>query len=275
MIDSHHSILAALFLCVAFTLPAHVPDCYDAEAEGRSRGTLKIAVMTDVHYLSPLLADEGEALVAFEKATGRKTTELHAVLNNVIDSLKEEDPDILLVTGDLTNHGERQSHLDFITLLRPLEKAGIRIFVIPGNHDIHIPDARRYKGSESIPVESVSADEFARLYGSFGYEDALRRDTTSLSYLAMINERTWLLCIDSNRYDEHTTTSVSAGRIRQQTMEWALNILHEAKDKGITVLGMMHHGLVEHMPYQEAFFPITWWRIGSSRLISWPTPDLT
>ena len=252
---SHHSILAALFLCVAFTLSAQVPGGYYADAEGKSGAALKIAVMTDVHYLSPLLAEEGGALFAFEKATGRKTTELHAVLNKVIASLKEEAPDILLVTGDLTNHGERQSHLDFITLLCSLEKAGTRIFVIPGNHDVHIPDARSHKGSESTPVAGVSGDEFARLYGSFGYEEALRRDDASLSYLAKINEHTWLLCIDSNRYDEHTTSSVTAGRIRRQTMEWALNILHEAKEKGISVLGMMHHGAVEHMPYQDAFFP--------------------
>jgi len=251
---SRRSVPAVLCFCIAFTLAARLP-VHSADARGKSAAALKIAVMTDVHYLSPLMAGEGEALAAFENATGRKTTELHAVFNIVIDSLMEEAPDILLVTGDITNHGERQSHLDFIALLRPLQKAGTRIFVIPGNHDVHIPDARMYKGSESIPVESVSAEEFASLYGSFGYEKALRRDETSLSYLAMIDERTWLLCIDSNRYNEQTTTSVTAGRIRPQTLEWALNILHEAKEKGITVLGMMHHGLVEHMPYQDAFFP--------------------
>lgn len=252
---SRRFVLAALCLCVAFTLSARLPVRHSADAGGKSAAALKIAVMTDVHYLSPLLAGEGDALAAFEKATGRKTTELHAVLNKVIDSLMEEAPDILLVTGDLTNHGERQSHLDFIALLRPLQKAGTRIFVIPGNHDVNIPDARMYKGSESTPVESVSADEFARLYGSFGYEKALQRDETSLSYLTMIDERTWLLCIDSNRYNEQTITSVTAGRIGPQTLEWARHILHVAKEKGITVLGMMHHGLVEHMPYQDAFFP--------------------
>ena len=38
-------------------------------------------------------------------------------------------------------------------------------------------------------------------------------------------------------------------------MEWAFSVLREAEAKGIIVLGMMHHGLVEHMPYQSAFFP--------------------
>src|SRR5690606_5952341 len=117
---------------------------------------------------------------------------------------------------------------------------------IPGNHDVNIPNARSYLGAQASPVESVSADEFARMYGSFGYDEALRRDISSLSYLAEINEKTWMLCIDSNRHDENTTTSINAGRIRPETMKWALHILQEAKEKGIVVLGMMHHGLVEH-----------------------------
>ncbi len=38
-------------------------------------------------------------------------------------------------------------------------------------------------------------------------------------------------------------------------MNWALEILREANAKNITVLGMMHHGTIEHMPYQATFFP--------------------
>ncbi len=38
-------------------------------------------------------------------------------------------------------------------------------------------------------------------------------------------------------------------------MEWALDLLQEAQEKNIRVLGMMHHGLVEHMPFQNSFFP--------------------
>ena len=218
-------------------------------------GTLKIAVLTDVHYLSPQLAGPGKALSNYEEATGRKTAEQHGVLHKVLADLGKEAPHILLVTGDLTNHGERQSHLDLIELLRPLQKAGTRIFVIPGNHDVNVPDAKSYRGDASGPVEGITADEFTRFYGEFGYDKALRRDSTSLSYLAEVDNETWLLAIDSNRYQEYQTTSISAGRILPETLKWALHILREANEKGITVLGMMHHGLVEHMPNQETFFP--------------------
>lgn len=231
--------------------------------------TRKIAVITDVHYLAPQLVEEGVALSAFEDATGRKTGELHEVLQEVLSNLERESPHILLVTGDLTNHGERLSHLGFIELFRPLKKAGTRIFVIPGNHDVNVPDARAYKRDTQWPVEGISSDEFARLYGAYGYDEALRRDSASLSYLSEIDENTWLLAIDSNRHQEYQTSSLSAGRILPETLEWALQILREAKEKEITVLGMMHHGLVEHMPHQETFFPdyiVDEWKMLAGRL---------
>jgi hypothetical protein len=73
--------------------------------------------------------------------------------------------------------------------------------------------------------------------------------------LAEIDQDTWLLAIDTNRYDEYDSGYISAGRIRQGTMQWILNILTEADNKGIRILGMMHHGLIEHMSLQSTFFP--------------------
>jgi len=257
-----------LFLFRSVSCDIHAAQLYPEDHSGVTT-SLKIAVITDVHYIAPQLAEQGKALTSFEEATGRKTDELHKVLHKVLADLNRETPHMLLITGDLTNHGERQSHLGFIELLRPLQKAGTRIFVIPGNHDVNIPDARAYKGDTSSPVEGIIPGEFTRFYGEFGYDKALRRDSASLSYLAEIDEKTWLLGIDSNRYQEYQTTSVSAGRILPETLEWALQILHEAKEKGITVLGMMHHGLVEHMPNQETFFPdylVDDWKVMAGRL---------
>lgn len=231
--------------------------------------TLKIALITDVHYLSPQLIKEGDALKAFEAASGRRTRELHEVLDEVLAALGREKPDILLVTGDLSNHGELVSHSGFVEKLRPLQNAGTRIYVIPGNHDILVPDPKAYKGSVSTPVKGVTPDEFARLYGDFGYDEALLRDDASLSYMVEINEKIWLLAIDSNRYNEQHSTSISGGRIRPETLEWALEILRKAREKEVMVLGMMHHGLVEHMPYQEAFFSdylIEDWRQQANKL---------
>lgn len=216
---------------------------------------VRIAILSDIHYLSPEIAQPGTALEKYETATGRIISDLHAVLDKTLAEIEAAETDILLITGDITNHGEKQSHIDFTKKLYPLQQRGMRILVIPGNHDINIPDSRAYIGDAPAPAQSISVKEFPEFYGPFGYNDALKRDTASLSYLAEINENTWLLCFDTNRYAEHKTTSVSGGRILPATMDWALDILRQAKTKNITVLGMMHHGIVEHMPYQATFFP--------------------
>ena len=217
-------------------------------------GSTKIAVLTDIHFLSPELASPGKALSLYETTTGRTIEDLQSVLEVVFADILREEIDILLITGDITNHGEQKSHFDFIEKLKPLKEAGIRIFVTPGNHDINIPDAKRYVGDQVLPVQSVTANEFAELYEAFGYNEAISRDAASLSYLAEISDSTWLMSIDTNRYDEHTTTSITGGRIKPETMNWMLDILEEARQRDIVVLGMMHHGLVEHMPFQNTFF---------------------
>ncbi len=224
------------------------------EIEDNNQQSLKIAVISDTHYLSSKLAKSGEALDNFEAATGRNTKDLHAVLHQVISDLQSYKPDLLLIPGDITNHGERDSHLDFVAMLKPLADNGTRIFVIPGNHDVNVPDSRKYEGNTSSPTSNVSALEFAEIYAHYGYGAAVKRDSESLSYLAKINQTTWLLCLDSNRHKEYTTSSISDGRIHPETMRWALEVLGDAKSNGILVLGMMHHGLIEHMPNQAAFF---------------------
>ena len=217
--------------------------------------SLTIAVITDLHYLSPELAVEGEALSVFERQTGRNVKDLHEVFDKVLDDLISEEVDILLVTGDITNHGERLSHEGFLEKILPLQESGTQVFVIPGNHDINIQDAKAYRGEFATPADNISKEEFAELYKSMGYDDALMRDDASLSYLYEIDEYTWLLAIDTNRYDEYEKGYLSGGRIKQQTMDWMLDILNDADSKGIRVLGMMHHGLLEHLPYQSTLFP--------------------
>lgn len=234
-------IIFLLFLFITYSISAQHP--------------LRIAVISDTHYLSPKLAITGGALQNFELATGRNIKDLHQVLDEVFSDLHTYQPDVLLIAGDITNHGERDSHIDFAAKLKSFIDNGTRIFVVPGNHDVNVPNAVAYIGNKPTPTPTLSADEFQQIYAPYGFANATKRDDASLSYLAELNDSTWLLCIDSNRYKEHTTSTISGGRILPETMQWVLEILQEAKSKDVMVMGMMHHGLVEHMPYQATFMP--------------------
>jgi UDP-2,3-diacylglucosamine pyrophosphatase LpxH len=221
---------------------------------GMSR-PLKLGIISDVHYLSEKLMDGGQATASLSEAAGRDMTEIPAVLNEALAEYLRSDIDILLIAGDITNNGEKQSHMDFTAKLRPLLDKGVRIFVVPGNHDINIPRPAGYRGSETFQVETVSPAEFEKIYEHCGYSSAIRRDTASLSYVAALNDNIWMLALDGCRYREYTVSSISGGKLPTATENWVLNILNEAKKLDITVVAMMHHGLAEHFAGQEQLFP--------------------
>jgi hypothetical protein len=105
------------------------------------------------------------------------------------------------------------------------------------------------------PVPSVTPAEFAAIYAQFGYTEAAYRDANSLSYVVALNSKTWLLAMDGCRYAENDSVSVTGGKFSDQTYQWIKDRLNEAKTKNIKVLGMVHHGLVEHYSGQSLMFP--------------------
>lgn len=215
----------------------------------------KISVISDPHYFSPSLGTNGTAFEAYLASDRKMIAESDAILQSAIEIVKSESPDILLIPGDLTKDGEKVSHEAFASYLSGLESAGIKVYVIPGNHDVNNPHAMSYSGDKATPVETVSADEFADIYSDYGYGEALYRDTNSLSYIAAPSEKLWILAIDSCDYEKNGTDPVTAGSLSDATKTWILDKLAEAKIKGITVIGMMHHNLSEHFTLQADLFP--------------------
>ena len=223
-------------------------------------GQLKIAVVSDIHYLAPSLMTnngaEGEAFQTYLNTDPKLIQFSDPIFRSVMTKLVAERPDILLVPGDLTKDGERTSHEAISSFLTDLSQSGIKIYVIPGNHDINNAKASRYDGDASNPVATIQASEFASIYGNFGYNNALDEDPHSLSYLAQPYKGLWILAIDASRYEEYGPEGdIWAGRIKPETLQWALGKLAQAKLQNITVLGMMHHNLVEHYSGQSQMDP--------------------
>lgn len=215
---------------------------------------LRMAVMSDMHYLSLQLMDDGEAVKRYEQASAKNVRWAARLFTQALDSIVADGADVLLISGDLTKDGERKSHLEVAQRLNELHQRGVRVFVVPGNHDVNVPRPVAFSGMETIPADNISPADFAEIYKHCGYGDALARDTASLSYVARLDDQTWLLCLDSNRYREHTTSTITAGRILPDTERWALSILQKARTQKVRVMAMMHHGLVEHFPMQSLLF---------------------
>jgi len=220
---------------------------------------LKIAIVSDIHYLDPSLlknnAVSGAAFQAYLAADPKLIQFSVPIFEKVISDLRAEKPDILLIPGDLTKDGEKISHEALAKILKNLSEKGIKVFVVPGNHDINNPESLAFDGDGAYPVSSVSSDEFAEIYSDYGYSNALYRDPNSLSYICQPNSNLWILGIDDCKYEENTTSAIVSGRIKTGTMEWVQAKMQEATANNITVLAMMHHGIMEHYYGQNQLDP--------------------
>lgn len=56
-------------------------------------------------------------------------------INALVESLNDRQPDLVVVTGDLTQEGRKK---EFIEARRFLDKLDAETFVIPGNHDVPV-----------------------------------------------------------------------------------------------------------------------------------------
>lgn len=245
-----HSLLcfAALLLLFSVPLPCEAAENTipgNASVNNTKNGntgdpTVTIFIASDLHLLSPSLTDGGEAFTDItERSDGKAVYYSDELLNAFVQEVLAASPDYVLMTGDLTFNGEKQSHLDLAEQLRVLEDNGISCLVIPGNHDLNCRSARKYSGSEMLMTETADPEGFAQIYSDFGYEQAVSRAPDSLSYTYDLADGLRLLCIDVN-------TPEFPGLLTQGTLDWAEMQLKEAEKQNIRVIACSHQNLNAH-----------------------------
>jgi 3',5'-cyclic AMP phosphodiesterase CpdA len=215
------------------------------------------AVLADPHLYDSRLGTTGEAFEMYLAQDRKLLRESEAIADAAVAALLEAKPDFVLVAGDLTKDGCLSSHLKMAAKLRRLERAGIAVYVVPGNHDINNPHAFAYDGPDTFPVQNVSPRQFKGIYARFGYSQACDRDPHSLSYAACPAKDVYLLAIDSCIYGENEELGypVTGGRIRPETLAWIQDKAARAQANGKTVIAFMHHGVLEHYYGQTQLFP--------------------
>ena len=223
-----------------------------------SAGT-KICSASDLHLMDPsLLINDGVAFQTYLASDRKLIKESDAIMQELKNRINEEKPDIFLVTGDLTKDGEKISHQRMAHYLDSIEMNGVtKVYVIPGNHDVNNVSACSYNGSTTTKVDTISPSDFKSIYNNFGYGEAVKTDSVSLSYLAKPKSKLWILGIDVCEYDSNMVAGypITEGKFKPLTYKWVLDRLKEAKDSSAVVVGMMHHGLTEHYTGQSVAFP--------------------
>jgi 3',5'-cyclic AMP phosphodiesterase CpdA len=108
--------------------------------------SIRVGQMTDIHV--PDFSDLRAVDFVGKRATGwvnftRKRAEEYDqnIVRAGVTRFVEERPDLVVITGDLTNLALPSEFRASLHLLEPLREAGIRTVVFPGNHDYYVPSA--------------------------------------------------------------------------------------------------------------------------------------
>lgn len=206
----------------------------------RSRGEeITIVHATDPHYLSPKLTDYGDHFMSIVKNADGKVTHLTPYLTEAfVRDMLQLRPDAVVISGDLTLNGAEESHRDFAKALEKLADAGIKVFVIPGNHDTD-GTAYIFRDGKVYEKNSIENEDFPIIYSKLGYANAVSRDEYSLSYLGAISDSLWILMVDVNANDTFCT-------VRKETLQWIEENLKKARSEGIKVISSTHQPMSVH-----------------------------
>ncbi len=215
--------------------------------------TTKFMVISDIHYFDPSLFTMplNAYLQGYIAADRKLLAESSTILQNMLTSVKAEKPDFLLITGDLTKDGEKFDHQALAALFKTVSDQGIKVLVIPGNHDINNPASYSYLQSAQTKVDNISPTDFASIYANCGYGNAVERDPNSLSYVSEPVSGVWVMGIDACQYNP---SGIIAGSISASTLSWIKSVVDKSKLQKKILLSMMHHGLIEHFAGESTLF---------------------
>ncbi len=222
------AILIVTSLTVGFT-------AFAAEDE------MKFAVASDLHYNIPQeeleTVIEGEEIYWYANRRAAMEDESGLIIDEFLRQCAEDDEcEFVLIPGDLVDNG-KSIHEEHIAVGEKFAKfeaeTGKPIYVVPGNHDY------------GVDCET-NLDDFIRVYGDYGYNDALATLEGTFSYTADLNEKYRLIALDSNDPSKSTEDGMTTEKI-----QWVHEQADKAKADGKYPILMMHHNLLDHLPVQR------------------------
>ena len=218
---------------------------------------VSFAVMSDMHFYDTSLGTTGKAFQDNMNSDRKLLLQSKELLTKAIDDIIASNVKFVLVSGDVTKDGERVDHEQVAMQLQRLVDKGIKVCIVPGNHDVNNPGAVRYVGDSSERVDNITEADFAEIYKNCGYGDAIMRDASSLGYVTEPVDGLWVVALDSCESENNTPDKeeIWAGELDQTQIDWTQSVLAQAKEQGKAVILLEHHGVVEHWEGQSRLHP--------------------
>lgn len=220
-------------------------------AYAQGSDTHKIIIASDTHFISPSLTDHGEYFMNMViGGDGKLVMYCDELMDAFIEQVIAAKPDCLVLSGDVTFNGARQSHIDLAKKLRLVYDTGIPVYIMPGNHDIDYGAAASFHGNEYTLVDSVTQKEFEAIHRDFGFAQAVSRDPYSLSYMVDPIPGVRILMLDTN-------VPSATGTVTGSTFVWLEEALARAQADGVKVIAVTHQNLYAHSSLLSNGFVIT------------------
>ncbi len=229
----------------------------------------KFYLITDTHFFKNSLGAKGRGYDKFMRYEQKCFAETQSINESVFEFLENsKEADTLLIAGDLSFNGEKESHLEFIKLLRKLQDKGKRVFVITAGHDFNDrPFA--YEGDKKFSMsqkedffdnsydygqtfvdddsikkrpEGTKRDELFDLYYDFGFKQAIAVDRKHLSYVVQLFDGVRLLALNNDGDCNEFIT------YDDEQMNWIKEQAEKAKEDGQMMFAMNHYPLLPGQP---------------------------
>ncbi len=231
---------------------------------------IKIVHLSDTHLFSKCLYKDCPDFTIAENSDRKMFRESGDIIKKAMDEIVAYEPDLVILSGDLTKDGELACHRDIHEMLsgarKKIEASGKKAHfcVINGNHDINNDlNGRDFSSGHAEHTELVDPLAFKELYADCGYDDAIAMFDQggskggSLSYVVRPVKGVTLIAIDSCKYstdqngldvDEHVTSGV----VGEKLLQWVESQAKQARAAGDIVLATQHHGVVPHFSMEPA-----------------------
>lgn len=211
---------------------------------------LTVNVISDIHYYSKTTGLKGPA---FEKANAKTPSELihnNDILNALCNQIaKDDETDIVLVSGDVTHNGEPQSHKECIELLRSLKERGKKVYVITATHDYrgeydgYSTDIYTETGAQKI--RATQREELYDMYKEFGMDDAIAVHKESMSYVVELSDGYRLFALNDDM------NLKGASGFSDELWDWIEEQIEDAHKNNRFILTMTHHPLISPSPFYK------------------------
>ena len=212
-----------------------------------SYSPLKITVLTDTHYYCEKNGTSGAAYDNADSRSQKLLAGSREVLESAFNQIKKDnESNIVLISGDVTNNGELNAHAEFIDMLRDLRNSGKKVYVITATHDFRdngFTDA--YDGDNKVPTPTATREMLFDMYREFGPDEALSVHRDSMSFVVQLCEGYRLFALNDDR-----NLSGKSG-FSDECFEWITNEAEKAKAENQFIIAMTHHPLIAPCPIYE------------------------